>query len=234
MHQQISQDLLLKIQSGTYPESSIIPKEVELAELYRVSRPTIRQAIQKLVNDGYLERKKRRGTIVKRKKIDQEFTHVIESYDSEMSRKGLHPKTKVLTFKEDTASEEIAENLQIKENDVIYKLVRLRYAENSPIVLVTTYLPKDNLPEFLNIDFTVETLYSSLTRLNLPVTIIRRKLDVIKADETTSDLLDIEDGDPIFYFHSIGYTHNKVPIEYSISKYRGDVNSFIFEINRSE
>lgn len=232
-HLFIQQDLLKKIQSGEYAQGQLIPKESELTVIYQVSRPTVRQAIQYLVNDGYLERRKRRGTIVKQQKINQEFTHIIESYDSEMNRKGLHPKTQVLTFKIDRATNDIANHLEINEQDEIYKLVRLRYAENNPIVLVTTYLPLKLLPDFLKNNFEQEKLYSVLQKMNFPVLQIRRKLDVLKADETTSDLLDIEEGNPIFYFHSIGYTHNRMPIEYSISKYRGDINSFIFELNHS-
>ena len=232
-HLFIQQDLLKKIKSGEYAEGQLIPKESELTDIYQVSRPTVRQAIQFLVNDGYLERRKRRGTIVKQQKINQEFTHIIESYDSEMNRKGLHPKTKVLTFKLDKATVDIAKHLDINEFEAVYKLVRLRYAENKPIVLVTTYLPVKALPNFLDNDFKQEKLYSVLEKMNFPILQIRRKLDVLKADETTSDLLDIEEGDPIFYFHSIGYSHDRTPIEYSISKYRGDIYSFIFELNHS-
>ncbi|MEK5266584.1 GntR family transcriptional regulator [Weizmannia sp. FSL W8-0401] len=231
MHKQIEEDLLEKITSGFYKENELIPKEVELAEYYQVSRPTVRHAIQSLVNEGYLERKKRKGTIVRKRKIDQEFTHIIESYDSEMSRKGLLPKTRVLTFKKDTASEEIAENLGVQTGDEVYKLVRLRYAGEDPVVLVTTYLPQYLLPDFLKHDFSKQRLYGVLAERGLQVNAVKRKLDVIKADETTSDLLDIVINDPIFYFHTIGYTGDRIPIEYSISKYRGDLNSFVFEVN---
>ncbi len=89
LHKKIRQDILNKIETNEYSENQLIPTELELAEIYGVSRPTIRQAIQALVNEGYLEKRKRRGTIVRKPKIQQEFTHVIESYDSEMSRKGL-------------------------------------------------------------------------------------------------------------------------------------------------
>lgn len=231
LHQQIKEDLLKKIHSGDYKKNEIIPKEIDLAEQYHVSRPTVRQAVQSLVADGYLERKQRKGTIVKRNKINQEFTHIIESYDSEMKRKGLKPKTKVLTFKKENANLDICLNLNITEDEEVYKLVRLRYAETDPIVLVTTYLPVKMLPELLEINFSERKLYDALTELDFPITSIVRKLEVIKADETTSDLLDITEEDPIFYFHSVGYTNNRIPIEYSISKYRGDLNSFIFEVN---
>ena len=230
LYKTIELDLLEKIESGIYPENSIIPKEIELTTIYNVSRPTIRQAIQNLVNQGYLERKKRLGTIVRRHKIDQEFTTIIESFDSEMRRKGLSPTTTVISFKIDTANEEVARNLNIMENDEIFKLIRLRYAEGDPVVIVTTYVPKNKIPQLQQYDFTSTSLYDVFSKEGSPITKIKRKLDVLVADETTSDLLDIEIGAPLFYFHSTGFTSNGVVMEYSISKYRGDTNSFVFEI----
>lgn len=230
-HLFIQQDLLKRIDSGEYKEGQLIPKEHELTEIYQVSRPTVRQAIQSLVNEGYLERRKKRGTIVRLRKINQEFTHVIESYDSEMNRKGLTPVTHVLAFKITKANNEIASQLNLNENDDVYKLVRLRYVGNKPVVLATAYLPYALLPNLLDIDFTTKRLYAVLEKMQFPILKIRRKLDVLKADETTAHLLDINEEDPIFYFHSTAFTKHNIPIEYSISKYRGDINSFVFELN---
>lgn len=232
LHKKISEDLLQKIKSGVYAENELIPTEHELVEMYGVSRPTIRHALQSLVNQGYLEKRKKRGTVVTKPKFQQEFTHVIESFDSEMSRKGIAPKTKILNFKVTVTSEEVAENLQLKKGDKVYKLIRLRYAEDKPVVLVTSYIPFKQFPNFLEIDFTKEKLYKSLEEAGHPVISVSRKLEVIKADETTSDLLDVEIDEPLFYFHTQGFTHERRPVEYSISKYRGDLNYFVFELSQ--
>lgn len=233
MHLQIKEDLLQKIQNGVYKENELIPKEVDLAELYKVSRPTVRQSIQALVNDGYLVRKKRKGTIVRRRKIAQEFTHVIESYNTEMRKKGLQPKTQVLGFRQEQANEEVASMLNLKEGEEIYKLIRLRFVKDDPIVFVTTYLPYHLLKDHMAFDFSTQQLYRSLAQNGYPVRSVKRKLEVMKAGETLAALLDIDEHDPVFYFHTIGYTDNHVPIEYSISKYRGDLNSFVFEITNT-
>lgn len=229
-YREIEEDLLDKIKSGVYEEGAIIPKEIELTLLYGVSRPTVRQAVQNLVNLGYLQRIKRLGTIVKRHKVDQEFTQIIESFDSEQKRKGLEPKTIVISFQQDIANEEVAKKLQLTLRDEVYKLIRLRYTQGQPVVLVTTYIPKRLLPNLDQYDFTSESLYQVLKKENYPVLRIKRILDVLIADETTADLLGVDIGDPLFYFHSIGFSDNQIPVEYSISKYRGDTNSFVFEI----
>ena len=120
----IKKDLLDKILSGVYQQGSIIPNEYELAEIYKVSRPTIRKAVQILVDEGYLEKRKKRGTIVCDPTIRQEFAQVIQTFDKEVKEKGLTPSTKVLTFKQEKAEEEVRQKLNLKETEKVYKLVR--------------------------------------------------------------------------------------------------------------
>ena len=85
----VKKDLLDKITSGEYPEGTIIPTEHELSDIYHVSRPTIRKAVQILVDAGYLEKKKKRGTIVCIPKVIQDFTQTISSFDTQMKRHGI-------------------------------------------------------------------------------------------------------------------------------------------------
>src|SRR5690625_843402 len=231
LHQLIKEDLLQKIETGVYAVGDQIPKEMELAEKYDVSRPTVRQAISALSDAGYVERIKLKLTFVLERIIDHEITHIISSFDTEISQKDLIPKTNILVFQETTAPEKAKHYLNISDDEIVYKLVRLRYAEQDPIVLVTTYIPKNKFPNLSNVDLTKKRLYQSFLEFGKPIVKAKRKLEVMKADETTSTLLSIPEGDPIFYFQTIGYSENDEIIEYSISQYRGDKNSFNFELD---
>ena len=231
-YQIIANDLLDKIQTGFYPQNTLIPPETELADSYQVSRPTMRQAISLLVRRGYLERRRKRGTLVKRVKIEQEFTHLIESYSEEMSAKGIYPKTNLLYFNVEKATEEVSQNLQLAEDATVFKMVRLRYANDQPTVLVTTYVPEARVPELIDYDFAQVSLYDTLEKYQLKVTRVIRKLEVMEANETTANLLNIEVNKPIFYFHTQGLTADEKPIEYSIAEYRGDINSFVIDVQR--
>jgi len=233
-HKQIELDLLKKLKDGTYPPQTLIPREVDLMAHYQVSRPTVRQAIQSLVEQGWLEKRKRRGTMVKSKKIAQAFTQVIEGYNDEMQSKGLKPQTKVLLFQAETATAEVAEQLELAVGAPVYKLVRLRYANQQPIVLLTSYLQETALANPAIVDFTKASLYATLKQVGLDVTRVRRRLDVLTADETTADLLNVSTGAPLFYFHTQGLTAAEVPVEYSIAKYRGDVNTFVMDLKRED
>lgn len=232
LYLKIKDDLLAKIEEGIYKPNQTIPTELELSAYYQVSRPTIRHAIELLVKQGYLEKRKKRGTIVCNHKIEQDFTKFIASFDSQMHQKGRSTKTKVLSFHQETANEEICQALHLNKNDLVFKLVRLRYVDNNPNVLVTTYIPYHLFKEFEQIDFSQVSLYDMFEKYHHPVCKISRLLEVMLADETVSDLLNIEKNSPIFYFHSYGKDVNQTVIEYSISKYRGDINSFLFDISK--
>ena len=160
------------------------------------------------------------------------FTSIIASFDSQMHQKGLSTQTKVLSFHKENANHEIKEALKLTNDDLVYKLVRLRYVDNQPNVLVTTYIPYNLFKEFEDIDFAHVSLYDMFNKFNHPICKISRLLEVIKADETVSDLLNIEKDSPIFYFHSYGKDKQQNVIEYSISKYRGDINSFLFDLTK--
>ena len=224
--------LLQRIKNGDYQEGQLIPKEIDLAEQLNVSRPTVRHAIRNLVQGGYLERRKKSGTIVTQTKIKQQFTHVIESYNTEIQNNGLVAKTQVLNFSTEKASDEVAEALTIKPNTEVYKLVRLRSADNKPVVFVVTYLPIAQLPDLQKIDFTHHSLYSELAKAGLEITHVSRKIEVHPATEEEAQLLETDIKAPIFYFHTIGFTKDHRALEYSIASYRGDLNYFMVEIDK--
>lgn len=231
-YRQIAQDLLHKIQDNIYPLNTLIPREIDLARIYHVSRPTIRQAIQSLVDLGLLERRKHRGTLVKQQHLQQQFMQVIENYNQEIDQKGLIPQTKVLFFSTIAASTSLSEQLQIKPCDSVFKLRRLRYANHNPIVAVTTYLPQVLVPKIEHEDFNQVSLYQCLKDNGQEVVHVRRQLEVKAASKKVANLLQIDPQDPIFYFKTWGFNKQEQIVEYSLASYRGDLNSFVIDINQ--
>lgn len=231
-YRQIAQDLLHKIQDNIYPLNTLIPREIDLARIYHVSRPTIRQAIQSLVDLGLLEKRKHRGTLVKQQHLQQQFMQVIENYNQEIDQKGLIPQTKILFFSTIAASTSLSEQLQIKPCDSVFKLRRLRYANHNPIVAVTTYLPQVLVPEIEHEDFNQVSLYQCLKDNGQEVVHVRRQLEVKAASKKVANLLQIDPQDPIFYFKTWGFNKQEQIVEYSLASYRGDLNSFVIDINQ--
>lgn len=232
LYDQIKDDLLSKIKDGTYPEGQTIPSELELAEMYGVSRPTIRQALQILVNDGYLEKRRRRGTVVTKPKVSQSFTMSISSFEDAMRLAGRLPKTKVLVFKRERANAEVEKHLELTRDQDVFKLVRLRYADNLPNVFVESYIPCTLYPGLDSFDFNESSLYAAMDTCGNPVMTARRRLEVIKADGAAAALLDVEAGDPLLLFHTVARDANGTAVEYSVATYRGESNSFELNVSR--
>lgn len=232
LYDQIKDDLLSKIKDGTYPEGQTIPSELELAEIYGVSRPTIRQALQILVSDGYLEKRRRRGTVVTKPKVSQSFTMSISSFEDAMRLAGRLPKTKVLVFKRERANAEVEKRLELTRGQDVFKLVRLRYADDLPNVFVESYIPRALYPGLDSFDFNESSLYAAMDACGNPVMTARRRLEVIKADGAAAALLDVEAGDPLLLFHTVARDASGTAVEYSVATYRGESNSFELNVSR--
>jgi GntR family transcriptional regulator len=214
-------------------QDSPIPTELELSHHFGISRPTVRQAISELVTEGYLYRIKGKGTFVARPKIHQEFLRVLDSFNNEIAKKDLKPSTKVLGMKVIECDKDISKALNIAVGSKVIKLKRLRFVNDEPIVIVTTYLPFNKCNLILEKDFEKESLYTVLEKdCGYILSKAVRELEAILAGEYEASLLKIEEGAPIQFIKSVTYLSDNTPIEYSFAKYRGDRNKFTFEMKR--
>lgn len=219
--------ILEEIKSGYYQVGSMIPTEKEFSEGFQISRTTVRQAITELVQEGWLYRIKSKGTFVAQPKINQNFIQKLESFNDQILRGGMTPSTEVLDFKTVKANSTVAQNLSLKENDLVIYLYRKRLADNEPIVTVETYLPYQLCSFVFEHNLAEERLYSILNQnTETSVFRVKRTVEAIEANANDEKYLKIKRGKPIQFFASIGYNTYGHPIEYSLARYRGDRNSF--------
>lgn len=230
----IYNQLLEQIKQGVLKEGDAIPKEIDLSVQFGVSRPTVRQALNMLVNDGYLKRVRGKGSYVTRPKVLQQYTQFIESYNYEMEKKGLIPATKVLEISLTYPSHPVQKQLAISPEDKIVKLQRLRsVSENGnlkPIILTTVYFPFQLLPDAFQFDFEKRSFYDVLGEHGIQVKRGTRLLEIKPLYGEKAALFDLPDGSPCHYISSVGYDETGRPIEYSENYYPADRNKFIIEI----
>lgn len=232
LYDQVKDRILAKIKDGTYAVGDTIPSELELAEQYDVSRATIRQAVQILVSKGYLEKRRRRGTIVTEPKINQSFTMTISSFEDAMRLAGRMPRTKALLFKREQANRSVAQALELAHDEEVYKLVRLRYADETPNVFVESYIPTRLYPSLDQFDFNQTSLYEAMEQCGSRIMTANRRMEAINADGPTAALLDIEDGEALMLFHTVARNAAGEAAEYSIATYRGKSNTFEINVSR--
>ncbi len=228
---QIKEMILEFIHSSS--EGALIPTEMALCEHFEVSRQTVRQAISELASEGYLIRKKGKGTFVSGHQVKQDFLLMVDSFDDEMRRKGFTPTTKVLEFVLEKSDAKMSKTLGLKKGSDIVKLRRLRFANNEPFVLVLTYLPYNKMTNIMSVDFNKVSLYKVMEEdYQLKIEKASMVLESYTAMEYQAKHLGIKVGDPIQMIQRVTYLPDETPIEYSKAEYRGDRNKFTINLKR--
>ena len=166
LYVQLKEFLRNQIENNEYQCWDIIPSEMELQQIFNVSRTTVRQAITDLTNEGYLIKKQGKGTMVinNPNKID-ETLNKIKSFTHEMLEKGLQPSTAFAQIEITKASNRVANALKIGEQEEVYRIYRIRCVNHEPIVVFITYL-KQELQLPLDNNAYYGSLYELLTQNN--------------------------------------------------------------------
>lgn len=234
LYYQLKEQVLAMIKSSSLKDGDMLPSESELCSLLDVSRPTIRQAFSELVAEGYLSRYKGKGTFVSLPKIEERFLSKLESFNREMLAKGMTPSTKVLALSKIFGPHEANEKLQIPLDAPLIYLGRLRFADKIPLVYVETFLSYDHYSKLLGVDFEEHSLYDSFEALyNMHIAKVKREIEAVNARRKEADLLEIAANKALILVKTLGYPNDsQIPAEFSVARYRGDVNKFSLDIFR--
>ncbi|MEJ2487978.1 MAG: GntR family transcriptional regulator [Anaerolineales bacterium] len=210
-----------------------LPGEAELCRIFDVSRTVIRQALQELEYKGLIYKKKGKGTFVARPKIHEGLFQELTGFYQDMQARGHSPKSDVLKQEKVKATRKIAVYLEIAEGDPVIQIDRLRFINDEPIVLVTTYFPYDICPPLLDVDLTERSLYAFLEEEHdLHITRGKRFLEAVAANQIEAELLDVPLGAPLILLDSVSYLADGTPLEYYHASHRGDRSRFEAELIR--
>jgi len=235
LYYQIKQHLLSHIAESAAGEP--LPTETALCEHFQVSRPTVRQAISELVQEGYVYRTQGKGTFIFPRKIDRSFNFGLATFNEEMTSKGMSPQTAVLETKI-VAPEAAKLGARLKaggaDSGPVFFLRRLRSVDNCPLMVVDSYLPYHLLPKIERKDFTEHSLHGVLQNdYGLLLTKCIRSLEPVSLPPEEAELLQVQAGLPAQYVETLTYLKDGTVIEHSEAWYRGDIGRFTFEFGES-
>ena len=144
---QLKDALREKIEHGEWKAGDQIPSEPDLCRLFAVSRTVIRQALKDMAYEGLIVREKGKGTFVAEPKISESLIQNLTGFYQDMLERGQAPYSKVLKQAVIPASPKVAKYLSLAPGSLVIEIQRLRFVQDEPIVLVTTYLPYALCPE---------------------------------------------------------------------------------------
>ena len=227
LHKQAEELLRDLIESDEYKNGKLLPKEVELAEQLHISRNTLRQAINQLVFEGLLIRKKGIGTKVARKGITGGVKNW-HSFSQEMKMLGIEVRNYELRVSFKKPTKEIAHFFGISEEDKCVVMERLRGNTSFPFVYFVSYFnPK--LPISGEENFNMP-LYEMLEQYyGIYVKTSKEEVYARLAGESKGAKLEISANDPILVRKRFVYDIDNVPVEYNIGYYRADSFTYTLE-----
>lgn len=235
LYHNIANSLLDKIKNKEWIQGHMIPSEKELCDQFSVSRPTVRAALSVLVNQGYLERVKGKGSFVSKPKVLEDTTVFQESFSRGLLSKGVEVQTEVLEQRMIEADETVAMALGVQVGEEVVKLVRLRYVESSfdegPIVYNISYLPS-RLDFVTKCNFEEESLTNALNRHNVKRRYLEKDIRAILLEGKIARILGVSENSLGILISSICREEDRSSIvEYTLSYYPSDRNSFILKIS---
>jgi len=232
LYYQLKNLLEEQIDSGYFKPGEKIPSENELCTLYKISRTTVRQAIADLVNSSKLVRTQGLGTFVSDVRISSK-NYRLNGFSQDMKTQGLQPVTKILELSPILASSEIANNLNIKENDAVIFLKRLRYVDEKVLGLDISYLLFSRFSGILKEDLESNSLYDLLIKkYDTMPSRSTYQIKSIKCPREVAGLIELTPSEPILLLTEIVYDQHDIAFECGTEFYRGDRYSFNIEIRK--
>ena len=221
-YQQIVEQIRALVKTSVLSEGEVFQSEGEIARTLGISKMPVRQAFLKLRSEGLLVIEKGRRPVVGSSRVPWNFQE-LRGFSEEMRRRGLEPSARVLSLKRITADAEVSQALHLHADEAVFSLLRLRYVDDEPVALVTSFLPVALFPDLDQRNLEGVSLY------RLFETVYRRKLnwaeEEIGATTATEDqarMLGTALGSALLFVRETTYDLKRTAIEHSHSYLRAD------------
>ena len=229
LHAQVEELVREMIKLPQYKNNALLPNETSLAKQLGISRNTVRQALNKLVYEGLLIRKKGVGTRVAENHVNTKANKWL-SFSQEMRASGIEIINFDLKVSKIAASEEIATFFDIQKGKEIFKLERLRGHSKYPFVYFVSYFhPRIGLTG--KEDFT-RPLYEILEEYSVLVKVSREDISARLAGAEIANVLGINPNDAILVRKRFVFDPGGRPVEYNMGYYRSDSFTYTIESER--
>lgn len=213
---------------GILPPGASLPSEREIAALTGLSRVTVRNAIQALVEAGAVVQRQGSGTFVTEpsQRVEQSLSH-LTSFSEDMARRGMKSTSLWLERSICLPSPEETIALALSANDSVSRISRLRMADDRPMAIERAALPVDILPNPIAV---TASLYDVLDKDgNRPVRAIQ-KISAINLGQEDAKLLGVAEGAAGLRIERVSYLPSGRVAEFTKSIYRGDAYDFVAEL----
>ena len=235
LYLQLASYLRNQIHSGVLQPGDMMIAENSLCDLLNVSRTTIRQSMNQLVEEGLLVRYRGKGTFIANVKIKRNMNHLY-NFTEDMKAIDAKPSSKVIKIEVlEVCPDQIADILKLPtEHTAVFYLERLRLANQEPIIWERTYIPYYLCNKIETIDFNKNSLYQILSEAyHLDMYHAKETLDAIILSRNEASLLECSPKDVGYKITRVSYLDTGFVFEYTTSVTRADKCSYQFDLYKN-
>ncbi|MFH8223984.1 GntR family transcriptional regulator [Streptomyces sp. NPDC018057] len=227
LYYQLAQQLEAAIEQGALTPGSLLGNEIELAARLGLSRPTVRQAIQSLVDKGLLVRRRGVGTQVVHSQVRRPLE--LSSLYDDLEAAGQRPTSSVLVNTVVPASAEAAAALGVAEGDEVHRVERLRLTHGEPMAYLVNQLPAG----LLDLDtgrLEATGLYRLLRSAGITLHSARQSIGARAASAPEAERLGESEGSPLLTMERVTFDDTGRAVEFGTHTYRPSRYSFEFQL----
>ncbi|MEU0194781.1 GntR family transcriptional regulator [Streptomyces afghaniensis] len=227
LYYQLAQQLEAAIEHGILAPGNLLGNEVDLSVRLGLSRPTVRQAIQSLVDKGLLVRRRGVGTQVVHSQVKRPLE--LSSLYDDLEEAGQGPTTQVVRHEVVPASCDVAAALGVAEGSEVTVLDRLRCTHGQPVALLCNYLPA-SLLDLDDARLESTGLYRMMRSAGITLHSARQRVSARAAGAEEAARLDEEEGAALLTMQRTAYDDTGRPVEYGTHIYRASRYTFDFQL----
>jgi DNA-binding GntR family transcriptional regulator len=223
LYYQISTRLERAIREQELPAGARLENEISLGQRFGFSRPTVRRAIQELVDKGLLVRRRGIGTQV----VHGQVTRNVEltSLYEDLSRTDQKPTTKVVRHDVTTADDAAAQALGISVGDRVLRVVRVRYADGVPLAVLDNTLPSE-FADFTEQELADRGLYQLLRTRGVTMKVAKQRIGARSVTAAEGELLSLPKGAAVLTMSRTAFDSSGRAVEFGQHIYSPDLYSF--------
>lgn len=231
LYYQLYNILFQDISNGVYKVGDLIPSETELVSIHKISRATVRKAMELLVDNGLIERQRGIGSVVVSNRPVTALSHV-SSYLKKLKGDPTTPIKQVISSKVAPASLVVSEALNLPENTLVFTLDRVRKSGDITYYSESVFLEASYVPDAEYRDFSTESLRAFYLNVrHIEFTSANQQIFAEAADEHTAQLLDIAVDSPVLAIYRVTYDKDNIPREYLVARYRPEFYYIEMQLN---
>ena len=227
LYMQVARKLIQDVRDGRYQVDQALPSERLLSEQLDISRVTARKAIDQLVGQGLVVRRRGSGNYVA-PRIEQPLS-TLSSFSEQLQQRGYTPRSQWLRRDTMLADADEQLSLGLSPGARVARLERLRFADDIVMAYEVSVIPAAVLPRP---ELVAASLYAHLSKSgHLPVRALQH-IRAMNADLELATRLEVPEGRAVLFITRVGYLESGQPVELTHSYCRSDHYDFVAEMRR--